>query len=245
MHLEYFRNDVLDARNFFAADVDPHRQNEFGVVVGGPIVKDKLFFFASYTGFRLRTAPAGVIQTVPTPKMRNGDFSEHLGAEIGTDMLGRPIFQGQICDPMTTRPDGQGGFIRDTMESEGLQRAYRTSAPDRTPIRKPQKNQWIAAVRECTFERWTSQTKHQEIVAALRPESRRCLFAGSAIATRTAHACRPLQPPTRKPSTMERIGWSNAAFWVRRQTHFRKIAIHALSVHSCSVATQTPVPRAP
>ncbi len=110
---EYFRNDVLDARNFFAADVDPHRQNEFGVVVGGPIVKDKLFFFASYTGFRLRTAPAGVIQTVPTPKMRNGDFSEHLGAEIGTDVLGRPIFQGQIYDPMTTRPDGQGGFIRD------------------------------------------------------------------------------------------------------------------------------------
>lgn len=110
---EYFRNDVLDARNFFAADVDPHRQNEFGIVVGGPIIKDKLFFFASYTGFRLRTAPAGVIQTVPTPNMRNGDFSEFLGAEIGTDVLGRPIFQGQIYDPMTTRPDGQGGFIRD------------------------------------------------------------------------------------------------------------------------------------
>jgi hypothetical protein len=55
---EYFRNDALDANNWFAnADNLPkpeERQNDFGGVVGGPIIKDKTFFFFSYEGLRLR-----------------------------------------------------------------------------------------------------------------------------------------------------------------------------------------------
>ena len=110
---EYFRNDVLDARQWFAADVNPHRQNEFGAVVGGRIIKDRHFFLASYTGYRERRTAGGQTSTVPTGLMRRGDFSEFLGSQIGTDVLGRPILQGQIYDPATTRPDGHGGFIRD------------------------------------------------------------------------------------------------------------------------------------
>ncbi len=110
---EFFRNDALDARNFFAADVSAHKQNEFGGIVGGPIVRNKHFFMVSYTGFRLRRVRAGVSATVPTELMKIGDFSELLGEQIGTDVLGRPILQGQIYDPLTTRPDGHSGFIRD------------------------------------------------------------------------------------------------------------------------------------
>ena len=110
---EFFRNDVLDARNFFAADVSAHKQNEFGGIIGGPIVRNQHFFMVSYTGFRLRRVRSGVSATVPTELMRNGDFSELLGERIGSDVLGRPILQGQIYDPLSTRPDGLGGFIRD------------------------------------------------------------------------------------------------------------------------------------
>ena len=110
---EYFRNDVLDARQWFAAEVNPHRQNEFGAVVGGRIIKDKHFFLASYTGYRERRTAGGQTSTVATSLMRGGDFSEFLGPQIGTDVLGRPIMQGQIYDPASTRPDGHGGFIRD------------------------------------------------------------------------------------------------------------------------------------
>jgi hypothetical protein len=57
---EYFRNDALDARNFFdniqpGVDKSPLRLNQFGGSIGGPIIKDKLFFFASYEGYRLRS----------------------------------------------------------------------------------------------------------------------------------------------------------------------------------------------
>ena len=53
---EYFRNDVLNARNFFSGDKkDPWRQNQFGADLGGPIKKDKLYFFGGYEGERFRT----------------------------------------------------------------------------------------------------------------------------------------------------------------------------------------------
>ncbi|MGH9629899.1 MAG: hypothetical protein ACRD7E_16400 [Bryobacteraceae bacterium] len=54
---DYWRNDLFDARNFFNTKPQPkppHRQNDFGGTLGGPIVKNKTFFFFSYEGLRLR-----------------------------------------------------------------------------------------------------------------------------------------------------------------------------------------------
>ncbi len=116
---EYLRNDALDSKNFFAGRATPNKQNEFGFTIGGPVIKNKTFFFGMYSGYRLRLTPSGVTATVPTAAMRNGDFSELLGAQIGTDALGRPIFQGEIYDPSTTRPDGSGGIIRDPFNFGG------------------------------------------------------------------------------------------------------------------------------
>jgi len=110
---EYHRSTVLDARPFFAAQRSANIQNEYGFVLGGPVVKDKMFFFSSWDQFKYRVTGAGLVGTVPSALMRTGDFSEWLGPQAGTDALGRPIFQGAVYDPLTTRPDGKGGFIRD------------------------------------------------------------------------------------------------------------------------------------
>jgi len=72
---EFFRNGAMNARNFFAPTQDTLKRNQFGGTIGGPIKKDSLFFFGTYQGTRLRTAPSGAITFVPTAAERNGDFS--------------------------------------------------------------------------------------------------------------------------------------------------------------------------
>jgi hypothetical protein len=71
---EFLRNDAFDATNYFAARTEPLKQNQFGATFGGPIRKDKTFFFAYFEGFRNRQGQT-TSSTVPSVAERNGDFS--------------------------------------------------------------------------------------------------------------------------------------------------------------------------
>ena len=73
---EYFRNTVLDARGYPAPSTPQLNQNQFGGTFGGPIKKDRTFFFLSYEGRRIRAGQVGQLVAVPTTAERNnGDFS--------------------------------------------------------------------------------------------------------------------------------------------------------------------------
>jgi len=72
---EFLRNDAFDATNFFAKTTEPLKQNQFGATIGGPIRKNKTFFFGYYEGFRNRQGETQG-STVPSLKQRQGDFSE-------------------------------------------------------------------------------------------------------------------------------------------------------------------------
>jgi hypothetical protein len=110
---EILQNTVLDANrwenNLAGVNTPPLKQNQFGAAVGFPIIKNKLFMFGDYQGTRIATA-GGIVQnlgyggfyTIPTPAMRNGDFSSLLGGPIGTGPTGQPILQNQIFDPAST-----------------------------------------------------------------------------------------------------------------------------------------------
>jgi hypothetical protein len=100
---EFFRNSALDARNYFNNEAQPlfHRQ-QFGATIGGPIYKNKTYFFGYYEGLRQQT-PVTFVGTMPINAFKNGDFSSQLGGVVGTDALGRPILGGQIYDPFSTR----------------------------------------------------------------------------------------------------------------------------------------------
>ncbi len=81
---EFFRNSALDARNYFeepGTSKASFKQNQFGGIIGGPILKDRLFWFGDYQGTSVRT-PYTYISTVPTVAERSGDFSGGAFATI-------------------------------------------------------------------------------------------------------------------------------------------------------------------
>ena len=99
---EFFRNDALDARNFFAAQKTELRFNNFGYTFGGPIKKDRLFFFFGEEWKRLRQQQNPTRFTVPSTAMLNGDFSgQPVVYYPGTK---NPIPNNNIASLMT--PDG-------------------------------------------------------------------------------------------------------------------------------------------
>lgn len=72
---EFLRNSALDARNFFdTTAIPPFRRNQFGASLGGPIQKDKTFFFADYEGLR-QTLGLSMVDNVPSIAARNGQLS--------------------------------------------------------------------------------------------------------------------------------------------------------------------------
>jgi hypothetical protein len=97
---EFLRNSYMDAKNFFDdpnSPIPPFKQNQFGGTLGGPILKNKTFFFVDYQGTRIRESQT-FISTVPTAAERTGDFSDLLGTD------GQGNITGQIYDPLTTDP---------------------------------------------------------------------------------------------------------------------------------------------
>jgi hypothetical protein len=89
---EFLRNNKLDARNTFSTVNPPFRYNQYGVAVGGPVIKDKTFFFGNWEQYDFRRTNT-FIGTMPTVRQRGGDFGDLLG----TNGALIPIY-----DPATT-----------------------------------------------------------------------------------------------------------------------------------------------
>ncbi len=118
---EYFRNTVLDARGFFAPTRPQQNQNEFGFTIGGPIRRNKVFFFGAYDGYRYRVATDYRFVSIPTLKMRAGDFSELPVAIFdpattacpGGANCSRQAFQGNVIPASRISPASK--FFQDPL----------------------------------------------------------------------------------------------------------------------------------
>jgi len=87
---EFHRNDDMDARNFFDPGVPPFVRNQFGGVLGGPIVRDKAFFFGGYEGLRQRKGNT-IRATVPTVAAKNGILPD--GTVINVNPVVQPFLR--------------------------------------------------------------------------------------------------------------------------------------------------------
>jgi hypothetical protein len=95
---EFLRNDVTDARNFFAPSDGGrprYQRNQFGFTLGGPVRKDRTFYFVDYEGRRVREAITQVTN-VPTLQERTGDFSQSIFSAPVNPFTGTPFEGGKI-----------------------------------------------------------------------------------------------------------------------------------------------------
>jgi hypothetical protein len=101
---EFIRNQNLDSRNFFGSTVEPFHQNQFGATGGGPIVKNKLFFFGDYEGFR-KSLSAAASAIYPDTTQFGGDLSD-------LSVFGNaPIYDPSTFDPVTGTRKPFGGSV--------------------------------------------------------------------------------------------------------------------------------------
>ncbi len=136
---EFFRNDKLDAADYFETQGKSElRQNQFGGTIGGPIVKNKIFFFGDYEGLRRVQGNTFSGLSVPTVAERNSNFTNLAdlitgqGTSSRPDALGRQIPFGAVLDPATTRAVAAGA----TDPVSGLTNTGSTTAYVRDPFTK-------------------------------------------------------------------------------------------------------------
>lgn len=124
---EYLENNALDSRCFFCTSVAKNQQHEFGFTIGGPVYipkvyngRNKTFFFFNLEWFRYNYSVGGNVYTVPDASMREGNFTEFLGAQLpGTDALGNPVYKGEIYNPTTATTVG-GAVVRMPYNNGGI-----------------------------------------------------------------------------------------------------------------------------
>src|SRR5215472_11605074 len=113
---DFYTNNKMDASNYFVGpllqshglnNTLPLGQNNWGFAVGGPIPKlKKTFWFFNLDGLDYHsTVNTGLVNIMATPLQRTGDFSELLDTtkQVGTDVYGRPMYQGEVFDPASTQ----------------------------------------------------------------------------------------------------------------------------------------------
>ena len=114
---DYVRNSAMDARNFFATTVAPYRRNEFGTTLGGPIRKDKTFFFVQYAGLRQRLGEVNLayvptaaerqgLATVADPVLMNGDVPFQDQIQVPLNSVAQSVLSKY---PMPNQPGGSFG----------------------------------------------------------------------------------------------------------------------------------------
>ncbi len=91
----FVRNGAWNARQFFATSPDTLKRNQSGGSVGGPILKNKLFYFGTFQGTRIHSTPEGIVQFVPTEAQRRGDFSS-VSTQLIDPVTRQPLVNNQI-----------------------------------------------------------------------------------------------------------------------------------------------------
>lgn len=161
----FFRNTHLNARNFFAARVSPFHQNQFGAFLGGPVRRNRLFYFGSWESYRQSGTPGVSTITVLSAAERTGDFSAL--ARTLTDPSTRQPFPGNRIPPSRIHSVTQQWMERFLPLPNGPNNTYTTALkPGRDRDQFLGKVDWLLTERDRVSTRYI-QTEEEIICAAV------------------------------------------------------------------------------
>jgi hypothetical protein len=158
---EFFRNKVLNARNYFESTRPQFQQNQFGGTLGGPIKKDSTFFFGSYEGRRVRQPTTFPVVTPPSQAERNGDFSANGG------------FTGSISDPffasvLAGRPGCSQAIAAEGGQAPAAGSLYTDVFPNsQVPTEPTRRQSSVRRERISSAPEWITQSTHSRASALI------------------------------------------------------------------------------
>jgi len=152
---EFFRNSALDAKNYFddpALAIPPFRQNQYGASLGGPLRRDRTFFFGQYEGLRIRQSLTNTT-LLPTAAERQGNFS---GVNPAT---GQPF--PAIVNPATGMPFNGNQISPGDMDSVSLALLSRVPLPNASTALAGADNSLDTGMHSLTADQFTVRLDHQ------------------------------------------------------------------------------------
>ena len=183
---EFLRNEVLDAKNFFATRKSPFKRNQFGAAAGGPIIRNKLFIFGDFEIGRIRQS-ATQVDTVPTLAERNGIFptaiydptTYNAATKTRTAFAGNQI-PASFWDPVAAKV--LNWYPLPTTSGATNNFVY-ASPQNQDPRHWDVRGDDILSERQNLFFRYSSQTQDYGTVVAF-PQIPGVGYAGAAGASR-------------------------------------------------------------
>jgi hypothetical protein len=126
---EFFRNTALDARGYFDPTRAAFNQNQFGGTIGGPIKRDKVFFFADYQGTRTTQGVSTGNISVPTAAERGGDFSADAALFAATETVCPGSTSTAGCQQLPTPTTVSGSYFASQILAPNVNPAAKSGMP--------------------------------------------------------------------------------------------------------------------
>lgn len=215
---EFFRNEALDAKNYFATSKTPFRRNQFGASIGGPITiphlyngRDKTFFFGDFEIGRIReTRPA--TSTLPSSAQKNGQFS----STIRDPFNGFSPFPGNQIplsrfDPIAAKA---AAFYPDPQTSAALNNYVYAAPQFADPYRWDARFDHNLSSSQTIYFRWSSQYSNDAVTSSLPPDPVQGYYQGSGAQTSDNKSFVLVHNKVWSPNIISSItaGW-NYIFW--------------------------------
>lgn len=176
---EFFRNEVLDAKNFFATEKSPYKRNQFGAAIGLPVIKNRTFFFGDFELGKVRQSLT-FVNTMPTPQQKAGFFTtDIIDPTTKQPFPGRQIPISRF-DPISTKilP-----FYLDPQNSPRTNNYVYASPDNQDPRRWDFRVDQIVSDKQNLFFRFSSSTGEYGVVSYLPPDAQGNYFGGGTSAS--------------------------------------------------------------